>query len=147
MKTPPRPRGGQCGTFAPSGSGGDGGCGSSAFGRTRRRGHQGEPYTRAPATVASLSHRNVQGSRSKTRRSHHQAKSRLPAMPTTGAPALAGDALEPGREDGLQPRHLVGRLLPRVRAEIARDHDEIAGRHDHAVEPPVQVGERRDAHD
>ena len=44
---------------------------------------------RAPASVASESLRNVQGSRSKMRRSHHQAKSRLPAMPTTGAPAAA----------------------------------------------------------
>ena len=35
------------------GSGGEGGCGSSAFGRTRRRGHQGEPYRRAPASVTS----------------------------------------------------------------------------------------------
>ena len=38
MKTPPRPRGGQCGTTPPGGSGGEGGCGSSAFGRTRAAG-------------------------------------------------------------------------------------------------------------
>ena len=107
MNTPPRPRGGQCGTFAPGGSGGEGGCGSSAFGRARRRGHQGDPYTRAPATVTSPSQMYVQGSFSKHSPVPPPGEVAVARDADDRRAGLGRDALEPGREHGLEPRHLA----------------------------------------
>ena len=65
-------------------------------------------------------------------------------MPTTGAPACAESSSQGAKN--ASSHGTCWRRASRRGSEITRDHDEIAGRNDDAVDLPVQVGERCDAH-